>query len=197
LTRVNADAEKTDGSEAWAKQTRDFMNASSVLTKNDVLFEICEPKGMCTIHTRAFKSGAVRSYARAGLVAPIISDSVKTLIQASAKGAAKNCETTSENNVEDVKCDLEWDTASHNPQTASNGNLGEVTNALSVIKALLWSDAKPLTSGTPSSGSNSTSSDNSSSTSGAAAPGNTGTAGTIAASATSALLIAFVAALSL
>jgi hypothetical protein len=173
------------------------MNASSVFTKDDVLFEICEPKGMCTIHTRAFKSGAVRSYARAGLAAPFISDSVKTLIQASAKGAAENCETTNENNVKDVKCGLEWNTERRNLHTASSGNLGEVTNALSVIKALLWSDAKPLTPGTPSSGSNSTSSSNSSSTPGAAAPDHTGTAGTIAASATSALLIAFVAALTL
>jgi mannan endo-1,6-alpha-mannosidase len=191
LTKADADAEKTDGSETWAKQTRDFMNASSVFTKDDVLFETCEAKGMCTIQTRAFKSGAIRSYARAGLVAPFISDSVKTLIQASAKGAAGNCETTNENNVKDVKCGLEWDTASRNQKNASNGNLGEVTNALSVIKALLWSDAKT------SSGANSTSSDNSSSTSGAAASEHTGGSGTIAASATSALLIAFVAALSL
>jgi mannan endo-1,6-alpha-mannosidase len=194
---TDADAEKTDGSEAWAKQTRDFMNASSVFTKDDVLFEICEPKGMCTIQTRAFKSGAIRSYARAGLVAPFIADSVKTLIQASAKGAAGNCETTNENNVKDVKCGLEWNTANRNQKNASNGNLGEVTNALSVIKALLRYDIKPVTPGTPSSGSNSTSSDNSSSTSGAAASEHTGGSGTIAASATSALLIAFVAALTL
>jgi hypothetical protein len=167
------------------------MNASSVFTKDDVLFEICEPKGMCTIQTRALKSGAVRSYARAGLVAPFIADSVKTLIQASAKGAAENCETTDENNVKDVKCGLEWNTERRNQKNASSGNLGEVTNALSVIKALLRFDVNP------SSGSNLTSSDNSSSTSGAAALEHTGGSGTIAASATSALLIAFVAALTL
>jgi mannan endo-1,6-alpha-mannosidase len=169
------------------------MNASSIFTKDDVLVEVaCERNGKCDTDQRAYKSGAIRSYARAALVAPFIADSVHTLIEASAKGAAKSCEADSQ----DVKCNLEWTGSPKlDTKSASDGNLGEVTNALSAVKALLWSSAKPFTPSAGSLGSNSTNGTGASGNSGAAAPENTGAAGTIAASAASALIVAFAAAL--
>ena len=154
------------------------MNASSIFTKDDVLVEVaCERNRKCSTDQRAFKSGAIRSFARAALVAPFISDSVHTLIEASAKGAAKSCE----GDMVDVKCNLDWTKASTaGAQNATAGNLGEVMNALSAVKALLWTNRT-----------------GSSNTSGAAASEYTAAAGNMAASAASALVIAFAAALAL
>jgi hypothetical protein len=94
---------------------------------------------------------------------------------------------------------MNWQDSNDFKARASAGGLGEVTSALSAVKALLWSDAKPIArgSGSGSSGSNSAGSGSPSNTSSAALPENTNAAGTVAASLASVLVAAFAAALSL
>jgi mannan endo-1,6-alpha-mannosidase len=176
------------------------MNSSSFFTKDEVISEVsCERNNACDIDQRAFKSGTIRSFARAALVAPFVSESIQSLLEASAKGAANNCEGSGE----DVACRLTWSDTKDSKwklASASNGNLGEVANALSAVKALLWSDAKPIANanGTASSGSSSTGSGSPSGTSGATNPETTtSSAGTIAVSFASILAVAFAATLSL
>lgn len=106
---------------------------------------------------RAFKGIAIRSFARAAGAAPIIDGLVRKMLNASAKGAARNCDGSDDN----VACSLSWSNSgngSWNHATAANGNLGEVLNALQAVQALLWRTAdftnrtsgptKPLSSGT-------------------------------------------------
>ena len=122
---------------------------------------------------------------------PIIAGSLHAIVNASAKGAAKNCEGSSDS----VACGLDWstsDNSTYERATASDGNLGEVLNALSAVQALLWPTIE-VNRATWSAGSNSSASGSPSGTSSNGAQ-HTGAGTTLAASFTFVLAIAFAAA---
>jgi mannan endo-1,6-alpha-mannosidase len=176
-----------------------LVKASSLFQKDDVLVEpVCEneEKDVDECHTanHAMKGIAVRSFARAALFAPFISDSIATMLNASAKAAASACDG--------ANCSLAW--ADKNSQlesgSASHGYWREVFSALEVVQSLLYQSGKGLknVNGTASgSGSNedSTQKENASGTAGADAPQKTGAANTVAGSVTVVLAVAFAAAL--
>ena len=159
----------------------------------------CETNGECDVDQRAFKGIAARSLARAAISAPIVADSINKVLEASAKGAASACSGSGE----DVSCKLSWADANSEWESASakDGNLGEVFDALEVVQALLYPQAKALATASgngQSSGSgsgNATQSGGASGTSSTASPQSTGSAGTIAVSVTAVLAAAFAAAL--
>lgn len=102
----------------------------------------------------------------------MIAGSVNKVLSASAKAAANAC-------TNDAACKLSWTDASayQESATASNGNLGEVFNALEVVQALLWPSSKQVQGVV---GGNATQSASpSGSTTGAKAPQSTGAAGKI------------------
>lgn len=171
-----------------------LANASSVFQAEDrALVEVaCENRGNCDYDQRAFKGIATRSYARAALAAPIIADPIQALLNASAKGAAKNCEGASNA----VKCGLAWANWTNSTKaqdSAADGNLGEILNALSAVQGLLWSTAS-VNDTVEVANPNTTSDTSPSGASGA--PESTGAGSTLAASLTFVMIIAFAAALS-
>lgn len=171
------------------------MNSSNTFFQDDILAEICERNQVCIIDMLTYKGITARSYARAVIAAPTLAEPLTKKLEASAKAAASACEAESE----DVKCSLSWTQPdSMEKATASDGNLGEVFSALTIVQSLLFSKAKPLASnGTGTgAGDNETQSGDASGTSGAEVPKETGAAGTIAASVTAVLAVAFAAALS-
>lgn len=176
-----------------------FVSHSSVFQDKDssVLTEIaCENNNRCSTDQRAFKGIAARSFARATIAAPFIIDSIKKTLEASAKGAAGACS----GDGADVSCKLSWKAdSSGKSASAKDGNLGEVFNAMEVVQALLYPQAKALAtaSSTGQTSGNATQSGNPSGVLGAPVPQNTNAAGTLAASVTSALVVAFTAAMSL
>jgi mannan endo-1,6-alpha-mannosidase len=188
----------SNASQNWTDIVTGFVNASYVFTSNDrALVEVaCEKNGKCDIDQRAFKGIAARSFGRAAQAAPLVADSINTLLLASAKGAADNCESSGDS----VACRLSWSGDSAWEQaTAADGNLGEVLNALQAVQALLWStiDIAGAGNGTSSNSSspNATASGSPSGTSGNVAQ-HTGTGATVAASFTFVLVVAFAVALS-
>lgn len=168
-------------------------------SNDDALVEVaCEKNGKCDIDQRAFKGIAVRSFGRAAQVAPLVAEPIHTMLLASAKGAADNCEDSGDS----VACSLNWSGESAWEQaTAADGNLGEVLNALQAVQALLWSTVDITRAGagdsTPSGASspNATASGSPSGTSSNVAQ-HTGTGATVAASFTFSLAVAFAVALS-
>lgn len=185
---------QSNAAQNWTDIVTGFVNASTVFTQDDgALIEVaCENNGKCDIDQRAYKGIATRSFARAAQVAPIVADSLHAIINASAKGAANNCEGSGDN----VACGLDWSTTNNGTyerRTAADGNLGEVLSALSAIQALLWPTIDP--NGTIESLSpNTTASGSPSGTSGNGAQ-HTGAGATLAASFTFVMAIAFAAAL--
>ncbi|KAH6644307.1 glycoside hydrolase [Boeremia exigua] len=185
----------SNASQHWTDIVTGFVNASSVFQGNDsALIEVaCENNGKCDVDQRAFKGIATRSFARAAQVAPIVAEPIYTMLNASAKGAAQNCEGTGEN----VACGFSWSSLSNSnleEKTAGDGNLGEVLNALSAVQGLLWRTVDFSNQTVGSSSPNTTTSGNASSTSGS--PQSTGAGSTVAASFTFVLAVAFAAALS-
>jgi mannan endo-1,6-alpha-mannosidase len=87
-----------------------------------------------------------------------------------------------------------WESAS-----ATEGNLGEVFNALEVVQGLLYPSAKGLKSAkvAGATAGNSTQNGGASTTSGVGAPQHTGAAGSVVASLTAVLAVALAAMLSL
>ena len=169
------------------------MNASSIFQGEDgaLVESACENNGKCSYDMRAFKAIAVRSFARAALAAPIVADNVHAMLNASAKGAAKNCK--GDGNA--VECGLAWTSSSNTTweqKSAADGNLGEVLNALSAVQGLLWSTVS--VNGTAGSAKpNGTSSGGPSGTPGA--PENTGAGSTLVTSLTLVMAIALATAL--
>ena len=170
------------------------MNASSIFTGDDgaLVEEACEHSGKCAIDQRAFKGIAVRSFGRAALVAPIVADSIHSMLNASAKGAAENCK----DNGDSVACGLSWSSSiddTGDQATAAGGNLGEVLNALSAVQALLW-PTTDFANGTGSVSPNATTSERPSGTTSGVE--NTGAGATLAVSFRIVLAFAFAATLS-
>ncbi|KAJ4992820.1 Mannan endo-1,6-alpha-mannosidase DCW1-like protein 3 [Stagonosporopsis vannaccii] len=186
---------KSDASQNWTDIVTGFVNASSVFQDDDgALIEVaCERNGKCDVDQRAFKGIAIRSFARAAQAAPIVADSIHRMLDASAKGAAQSCEV----NDDDVACRLSWSSSSNTTweqNTAEDGNLGEVLNALSAIQALLWRNVEISNSTTGSVSPNATTSGGTSGTSGTILPTSAGS--TIATSFTFVLAISFAVAIS-
>lgn len=144
---------------------------------------------------RAMKGVAVRSIARAAAVASgSISNSLFELIQKSAQGAASACVGESDA----VKCGFSWadSNSKWEKASASDGNLGEVFDALEVIQGLLYRNKASVVASGANGNQNTTLSKNTgNATSGAASQQKTGAADTIAASGVFALAVAFAAAL--
>ena len=176
-----------------------LVNASSVFLDNNVLVEVaCENNGECDVDQRAFKGITARSLARAALSAAVVAESINTILQTSAKGAASACSGSGE----DVSCKFSWAESDSQWETASakDGNLGEVFDALEVVQALLYPQAKAIVSGdgqgSGSGNGDATQSGGASGTSGAASPQQTGAAGTTVASITAAFAVVFAVVLS-
>lgn len=141
------------------------------------------------------KGIAARSFARAALFAPFAADSITNMLETSANAAAESCE-----GADDVRCPLNWTDvrAGWESAGASDGNLGEVFNALEVVQGLLYPFATGLkrANGTGVGGGNSTQNGGVSGAVGAELPESTGGAGTVAVSVMAAFGVAFAAALS-
>ncbi|KAF2465009.1 glycoside hydrolase, partial [Lindgomyces ingoldianus] len=131
----------TNGDAKWKDAVTGFVNASTVFLNKDtsVLTEVaCETSRKCDIDQKAFKGIAVRSFARAALSAPFASNSLRKMLETSAKGAAKSCG----GGDTDVKCDLKWYGEDSNMTSVKDGGLGEVFGALEVVQALLYPQAE-------------------------------------------------------
>jgi mannan endo-1,6-alpha-mannosidase len=196
----DANIHQSNAPKNWTDIVNGFVNASSVFYgTDDALVEAaCENRGNCDIDQRAFKGIAVRSFGRATQAAPSVAEPINKMISASAESAAKNCEGSDEK----VECRLSW-TASSNSSweaaSASDGNLGEVLNALQAVQALLWPtiDITAAGAGNDSSKSTSTNATTSGSPSGSSSSASpTGAGATLATSFTLVLAVAFAAALS-
>lgn len=181
---------KSNAAQNWTDIVTGFVNSSTVFQNDDgVLTEVaCENRGNCDVDQRAFKGIATRSFARAARAAPIVANSIYSMLNASAKGAAQNCNESDGK----VACRLSWSSSGNDTReqnTAGDGNLGEVLNALSVVQALLWDTASNETVGSVSP--NATSGGNSSDASGSVLP--TGAASAYMASLTCVFAAAFAA----
>jgi mannan endo-1,6-alpha-mannosidase len=187
------------GAQNWTEAVNGFVNASSAFQKNNVLHEMtCKHDTGCDSGYTVSKGTATRSFARTALFAPFVTDSITTMLKASAKAAARACDGT-----DDVRCSFTWAEKDSEGESASasEGNVGEVFNALEVVQGLLYPSAKGLknVNGTAPGNENkedSSQNENASGTDGANAPENTGAAGKVAASVTVALAVVFAAALS-
>lgn len=125
-----------------------LVNASSIFqdrSAGDALVEVsCEKDGECDTDIRAYKGVFARSMARAAQAAPNAADTIKKMLSNNAKLAASACTAgTAEN---DAECNFAWANATSNWDTASatNGNLGEMFNALEVVQGMLYPSAKAL-----------------------------------------------------
>ncbi|KAF2029972.1 mannan endo-1,6-alpha-mannosidase [Setomelanomma holmii] len=185
------------GAQNWTDTVNGFVNASSVFqaTKdNPVIIETaCENNGKCDVDQRAFKGIFARTMARAALAAPFASGTISKILSASAQGAVSVCTSGGK-----PSCSLSWADADSKWEqaSASDGNLGEVYDALEVVQGLLYPSAKSLQTangGGSSSSSSATQSGGASRSSGASSPQNTGAAGTIAVSLISVLVVAIAA----
>lgn len=164
-----------------------------------LLESACEKNGKCDTDQRAFKGVFARTFARAALAAPIVSDSINKIFTNSAKAAGLACTAG-----EDPACSLSWAYSKTNGEglPAKDGNIGEVYAALEVIQGLLYPTVKGLksakgsgsASGSSTSAGNSTQNTGASRASGAAVPQNTGAAGSVVASMTAVLAVAAAAA---
>ncbi|KAJ8117029.1 hypothetical protein OPT61_g1677 [Boeremia exigua] len=184
----------SNASQNWTNIVTGFVNASSIFQGEDeALIEVaCENNGKCDIDQRAYKGIATRSFARAARAAPIVADSIHNMLDASAKGAAQNCETTG--NI--TACRLSWSSSSKGTseqKVAGDGNLGEVLNALSAVQALLWRTVETSNATSGSTTPNGTTGGSPSGTSGGVQP--TGAGSTLMVSFTFVLAVAFAAAL--
>lgn len=115
------------------------------------------------------------------------------MLDASAKGAARNCEKDGSN----VACRLSWSNSSEGSweqNVAGDGNLGEVLNALSTIQSLLWRTIDAFNSTIGLGSPNATTSVSPPGTSGSVQQ--TGAGSTLVASLTCVLAIAFAVVLS-
>jgi mannan endo-1,6-alpha-mannosidase len=158
----------------------------------------CENNGKCNIDQRAFKGIFARTLARAALAAPSLvdTDSITRLLGTSAKAAARACTTGN-----DPKCSLSWSntTSKWEAGTASEGNLGEVYDALEVVQGLLYPVSKGLrtANGTTSGTGNSTQNGGASGTPSGNPPQQTNSAGSVVSSIIVVFAVALATALSL
>lgn len=176
-----------------------LVKSSTDLQDDGVLVEAaCESNGKCDIDQRAFKGIASRSFARAAISAPNVADSIKTMLTASAKGAASACQEDDN----DISCRLSWTDSNSKWEsaTAKAGNLGEVFAALEVVQGLLYPQAKAVATNTGqrsgSSSGNATQSGDASGTSSSTSPQHTSLAVTIPVSITTSLIVTLAVALS-
>lgn len=134
----------------------------------------CERNGKCNTDQRAYKGMFARSMARAALVAPIVSEEIKRMLSASAVAAAAACTDGS-----DPECKLGWTeaTSKWEANSAKDGNLGEIFNAMEVVQVLLYPGAKALVSA--SGAGNGTQGGKPSPTNSGAPPQNTNAAGSV------------------
>lgn len=186
---------KSNASHKWTEIVTGFVNASSIFRDDDgVLIEVaCEKNGKCDIDQRAFKGIATRSFARAALAAPVVAKSIRTMLDASAKGAAQSCEGEDDG----VACRLSWSSSGNSAseqKTAGDGNLGEVLNALSAVQSLLWRNVEISNGTIGSTTSNATTSGSPSGASGTVLP--TGAGSSVAVSFTCVLAISLAVVLS-
>lgn len=135
---------QTNGDEKWNTRVSGLLESGFVFQDNEtsIMTEVaCENNGKCNVDHRAFKGIAARSMARAAIAAPFTANDIRKTLQASAKGAAENCDGENE----DIACNLIWDSERTSDENAnvSEGGLGETFAAMEVVQALLYADAKP------------------------------------------------------
>jgi mannan endo-1,6-alpha-mannosidase len=116
--------------------------------------------------------------ARAALAAPIVSESIRKILSASAVAAAGAC---TDGEDEDPECKLGWieATSKWESGSANGGNLGEMFNAMEVVQVLLYPGAKALESAPGVGAGNGTQNGGPSNTGTGAPPANTGAAGSV------------------
>ncbi|KAF2798041.1 glycoside hydrolase family 76 protein [Melanomma pulvis-pyrius CBS 109.77] len=162
----------TNGDDTWKTAVSGFASHVEVFQENNtsVLTEVaCEKNNKCDIDQKAFKGLAARSFARAAISAPFVADQFQKILKVSAKAAVEGCS----GDAKDVKCGAKWYFESSNEDAISieDGGLGEVLGALEVVQALLYPQAKAISTG------NSTTENTPSPTaSGTGAPSGTGSA---------------------
>jgi mannan endo-1,6-alpha-mannosidase len=190
----------TNGNQTWKNVASGLWNASSVFLSGDsdnILTEVaCERNDRCDPDQRAFKGLTARSYARAAIAAPFLDSQITPVLEASAKAAVGNCDTSEDPGFE-IQCALIW----NRDEDAGTGDLSSLFSALEVVQGLLYPSAKALATANeatngPTAVGNATQNAGASGTSRAGAPEKTGAAGMVAGSVTAVLAVAFAAALS-
>ena len=159
---------QTNGNATWKAAVEGFVGNLHIFQQNttSVLADYCEYfDSACNPEYRTFKGLASRSLARAAVSAPFVADTIRKVIEASAKGAAQSCEM----DKGALTCGVRWWASSSdgprqaNESTTING-VSETFNSLEVVQALLyqtkgvlnmnaksdWVSPAPSSSGSPS-----------------------------------------------
>jgi len=172
------------------------VNSTTIFLEDGALAEIaCEHNELCRSVERGFKGVAARSYARAAIAAPAVTEPLHKILETSAKAAARTCIQAENRNEETeyVRCASSWAGGFNESDaaTARDGNLGEVFSAMEAIQSLLYSSAKTSEPNVTDDSADKNSTENG----GAGTPEKAGGARTRAAGITAVLAVAFAAAL--
>ncbi|KAI1761050.1 glycoside hydrolase family 76 protein [Hypoxylon sp. FL1150] len=92
----------------------------------------CELDSTCDFDETSFKASLARWLGKTAVLVPSVRDSIQTLLEASAKGAASSC-----SGYDNSTCGIQWYTNSFDGQS----DLGVELSALEVIQSLLATSA--------------------------------------------------------
>ncbi|ODV96192.1 hypothetical protein PACTADRAFT_41073 [Pachysolen tannophilus NRRL Y-2460] len=128
----------TEDSE-WELRAAYILNGASSFFNNSIMYEkSCQASGSCDNDERSFKSVFSRCLGLTSTLVPTLTDTIKTLLVASAKGAAESCSGGTDGHT----CGLNWFYGSWDGWYG----LGEQMSALEVFQSLLVKS--PLTADT-------------------------------------------------
>ncbi|SSD61814.1 probable Mannan endo-1,6-alpha-mannosidase DFG5 [Saccharomycodes ludwigii] len=124
----------TNGSSVWETNVGYLLDgASKTFFVNDTMYEqACQSSGTCNNDQRSFKSLFSRLLSYTSVMAPFTTDTINTLIETSARGAAESCS----GGYDEHTCGLDWTLGKND---AVYG-LGEQMCALEIIQGLLIHD---------------------------------------------------------
>ena len=128
---TTTDLEQTNGDPFWEQEINGILpRIQEVFLENGVLIEVaCEKINTCNIDQRSFKAYLARWMAHTAVKAPFTYNTLKPMLEASAKAAISTCTGGSDGN----QCGLRWWAGSHDGSVG----VGEQMSALEVVQSNL------------------------------------------------------------
>lgn len=111
----------------------------------------CEDNQKCNTDQKLYKGMAARSYARAAVAAPPVTDQLRKILEASAKAAAETCDGEGL----ELTCGVRWTAENEETFNVGEDGLSEVYSVFEAVQGLLYADtdlvsANATPSGSPS-----------------------------------------------
>ncbi|GMM35274.1 putative mannan endo-1,6-alpha-mannosidase [Saccharomycopsis crataegensis] len=138
------------GNATWLTHIQGLLTTiESNFFNNSIMYErACESSGTCDNDQKSFKSVFSRFLSQTAILVPDTYDTIRPLIEASAKGAMASCSGTDSSTGRTNACGVKWTQGSYD----GNTGLGQQLSAMEILTSLL------VTANKPSNDSNSTTS---------------------------------------